>query len=153
MFWERPADEVTLPVWKVYALPVINAAHISVGRITEARALTHDVRSLVAEMETASQLTRRCTLATHKVLPARDELDEAQRQALSALEVAHVDQPPIAAVDALDLLSIVSQRRGPASPSSIGQAVAAGVCASDTTSGPSRAYRRGRDGDENDGLI
>ena len=41
----------------VYALPVINTALIAVGRITEAQAITDQAGSLVAEMDTAPQLT------------------------------------------------------------------------------------------------
>ncbi len=122
---EEFSDQVTVPVWQVYALPVINAALIAVGRITEAQAITDRVGSLVAEMETAPQLTASIHLGWAQVSLARDELHEAEQQALAALEVAHVDHLPIAAVDALDLLVVVSERRGLASASSMGKAAAA----------------------------
>jgi hypothetical protein len=60
-----------------------------------------------------------------QVALARDELDDASRQALAALDVAHVDHLPIAAVDALDLLDAVNERRGRMSASLIGGAAAA----------------------------
>jgi len=122
---EEFADQVTVPVWQAYALPVINAALIAVGRITEAQAITDRAGSLVAEMDTAPQLTASIHVGYAQVSLARDELHEAEQQALSALEVTHVDHLPIAAVDALDLLAVVSERRGLASASPIGKAAAA----------------------------
>ena len=53
---------------------------------------------------------------------AHDELVEAEQRARAALEVATVDHLPIAAVDALDLLVAVSERRGLAT--SMGEAAA-----------------------------
>ena len=122
---EEFSDQVTVPVWQVYALPVINAALIAVGRITEAQAITDEAGSLLVEMDTAPQLTASIHVGRAQVALARDELDEAEQQALDALEVAHVDHLPIAAVDALDLLAVVSERQGQASASSIGTSATA----------------------------
>ena len=123
---EEFSDQVQVPVWQAYALPVINAALIAVGRIAEAQAITDEAGSLVAEMDTAPQLTAALHLARAQVSLAQDELDEAEQQALNALEVvAHVDQLPIAAVDALDVLAVVSQRREHVSASSFGSSAAA----------------------------
>gem|GEM_PF-4766703 len=122
---EEFADQVPVPVWNAYALPVINAALIAVGRITEATAITDEAESLVAEMDTAPQMTASINLGRAQVALARDELDEAHQHALAALDVAHAEHLPIAAVDALDLLAVVSERRGQASASSIGTAAEA----------------------------
>jgi predicted ATPase/DNA-binding SARP family transcriptional activator len=122
---EEFSDQITVPVWQVYALPVINAALIAVGRITEAQVITDAAGSLVAEMETAPQLSASIHVGCAQVLLAQDELHEAEQQALAALEVAHVDDLPIAVVDALDLMAVVSERRGLASTTSIGKAAAA----------------------------
>jgi predicted ATPase/DNA-binding SARP family transcriptional activator len=122
---EAFADQVTVPVWQVYALPVINAALIAVGRITEAQAITDEAASLIAEMDTAPQLTASINVGRAQLALARDELDEAHQHALAALEVAHGEHLPIAAVDALDLLAVVSGRLRQASASSIGTAAAA----------------------------
>jgi hypothetical protein len=114
-----------VPVWKAYALPVVNAALIAVGRITQAQAITDEAVSLVAEMDIAPQMTASIHVGRAQVALARNELDAAHQHALHALVVAHVDHLPIAAVDALDLLGVVSERRGQASASSIGKAAAA----------------------------
>ncbi len=116
---EAFSDQVTVPVWQVYALPVINAALIAARRITEAKAINDEAGSLLAEMDTAPQLTASIHVGRAQVALARDELGEAEQQALAALEVAHVGQLPISAVDALDLLAVVSERRGQASASLI----------------------------------
>ena len=122
---EEFSDLVTVPVWQVYALPVINAALLAVGMITEAQAINDRARPLVAEMDSAPQLTASIHVGFAQVSLARDDLHEAEQQALVALEAAHVDHLPIAAVDALDLLVVVSERRGLASASSIRPAAAA----------------------------
>ena len=117
--------QVMVPIWHVYALPVINTALIAVGRITEAQAITDRGATLVPEMDTAPQMNASIHVARAQVMLARHELNEAHAQALVALEVAHDDQLPIAAVDALDLLALIAARRGHASAASIGQAAAA----------------------------
>ncbi|MEP7111851.1 MAG: BTAD domain-containing putative transcriptional regulator [Ilumatobacteraceae bacterium] len=122
---EEFSDQVTVPVWQVYALPVINAALIAVGRIAKAQAITDGIGSLVAEMETAPQATASMHVGCAQVSLVRDELHEAEQRALAALEVARVDHLPIAAVDALDVLIAVSERQGLATASSMRKAAAA----------------------------
>ncbi len=122
---EAFADVVTVPVWHVYALPVINTALIAAGRITEANSITEAAGSLVLEMDTAPQLSASIHVGRAQAALARDQLDVAERQALAALEVAHVEHLPIAAVDALDLLAVVSDRQGQASAAAIATLAAA----------------------------
>ncbi len=122
---EEFSDQVTVQVWQVYALPVTNAALIAVGRIAEAQAITDGAGSLVAEMDTAPQMTASIHVGRAQISLARDELHDAERQALAALDVANVDHLPIAAVDALDLLVAVGERRGLDSASPMGEQAAA----------------------------
>jgi predicted ATPase/DNA-binding SARP family transcriptional activator len=122
---EAFADVVAVPVWHVYALPVLNAALIAVGRITQAKAITDAAACLLVEMDIAPQLTASMHVGRAQVALARDELDQADQHALVALEAAHTERLPIAAVDALDLLAAIGERRDHASSSSIGKAAAA----------------------------
>jgi len=121
---EEFADQVVVPVWQVYALPVIDAALIGAGRIARAQAITSDAVSLVAEMDAAPQMIASVHLGGAQVSLARDELDDAEHHALAALGAAHADHLAIATVDALDLLDAIGVRRGRAGASSIGAAAA-----------------------------
>ena len=91
---EEFSDQVLVPVWRAYALPVINTALIAVGRITEAQAITDRVGSLVAEMDTAPQLTASIHAGRAQVALARDELGEAEQEALASLQVRPRRPPP-----------------------------------------------------------
>ena len=122
---EEFSDQVTVPVWQVYALPVVNAALIAADRSKEAQAHTDRAKSLVAEMDRAPQMTASIHIGQAQAALARRRLDEAHDQALAVLEVAHVNELPIAVVDALDLLTAVGERPQQASSSSLQQAVAA----------------------------
>lgn len=129
---ERAADlaedfmgQVTVPVWHVYALPVINAALIAVNRTTHAQAITAKGALLLAEMDAAPQMAASIHLARAQVSLGRGELDVAHEHALDALPVAHFHRLPIAAVDALHLLALISERRGQATGSLIRKAAAA----------------------------
>ena len=122
---EFSALVVGVPVWQVYGLPLINTALIAAGRITTAQAITDVASSLAADMDTAPQMIASIHISRAQVALARDELDAADRHALAGLEVARADHLPIATVDALDLLSTVSLRRGHVSASSIVRATTA----------------------------
>ena len=122
---EEFSDQLTVPVWQVYALPVTNAALIAAGRTREAHAHTDRARPLVAEMDRAPQMIASIHIGQAQAALARQELDEAHDQALVVLEAAHANQLPIAIVDALDLLAAVDERRQQASSSSLRKAAAA----------------------------
>ena len=119
---EAFSDEVVVPVWRVYALPVTNAALIAAGRVTEARAMTDTAESLLADMDTAPQMRAAIHIGQAQVSLAREVLSEAERHARAALETARADRLPIAAVDALDLLVAVGDRRAGGSASPMGRA-------------------------------
>ena len=121
---EESSDQTMVPVWSVYTLPVTNAALIAVGRITEAHALTANAAKLVADMDVAPQLAASVHIGMAQVALARGDVDEAHHHALAALEAADAEHLPISAVDALDLLEVVGERRGQCSASSIGTEVA-----------------------------
>ena len=122
---EEFTDQVTVPVWQVYALPVINAAFSAAGRTREAQAHTERAGPVVAEMDNAPQMTASIHIGQAQVALGRQELEEAHDRALVVLEVAHANQLPLAVVDALDLLVAVSERRQQASSSSLRKAAAA----------------------------
>jgi hypothetical protein len=122
---EEFADQVAVPVWQVYALPVVNVALIAAGRSRDAQAQTDRARSLVAAMDRAPQMTASIHIGLAQAALARQELDEAHDQGLVVLEVAHANQLPISIVDAFDLLAAVSERRQQASSSSLRKVAAA----------------------------
>jgi predicted ATPase/DNA-binding SARP family transcriptional activator len=121
---EEFVDLAPVPVWHAYALPVTNAALIAVGRISEAQSITGAAQSLLAGMDVAPQLATSVHVGAAQVALARDELDEAYRHALAALDVAYVDHLPIATVDALDILDVIGARQGLSSSPSIGRTAA-----------------------------
>jgi predicted ATPase/DNA-binding SARP family transcriptional activator len=121
---EAFSEHHTVPVWEVYALPVINAALIAVGRTSEAQAITDRAGLLVAEMDRGPQMTASIHLGRAQVALARGDLDVADQQARAALDVAQIECLPIFAVDALDLLTVISDRRGLASATTLGTSAA-----------------------------
>ena len=109
---ETFADDVTVPVWHVYALTVINAALTADGRITEAQSITDRATSLLADMDDAPQMTLAIHLGRAQLALTRGKLDDAHDDAVAALTVVHANHAPIAAVDTLDLISVVDARLG-----------------------------------------
>mgnify|MGYP001812543099 CR=1 FL=1 len=108
-FWdEAPA----VPVWQVFALPLVNEALIRAGRVDVAGAVTERAAVLFADMATAPLLTTALQLSQGRVALARHHLDIAEQRAIAALDVATCHGLPLAAVDALELRAAVSEQRG-----------------------------------------
>jgi predicted ATPase/DNA-binding SARP family transcriptional activator len=107
-FW---TEARAVPVWRVFALPLANAALIDAGRIDAARANTELAEALVPEMEPAPLLVTALQLARSQVALARDDLEVAANAADAALLGARTHQLPLAAIDAIELRAAVSERR------------------------------------------
>jgi hypothetical protein len=107
-FW---AEAWAVPVWRLFALPVVNAALIDAGRIDDAGANTELAAGLVSEMEAAPLSMMSLQLARSQVALARDELEAAACAADAALDGARAYQLPLVAVDAIELRAAVSERR------------------------------------------
>ena len=108
-FW----DEATaVPVWQVFALPLVRAALVRAGRFDAADAVTERAAVLLADMATAPLLTTALQLSQGRVALARGHLDIAERRAIAALDVARCHRLPLAVVDSLELRATVSAQRG-----------------------------------------
>ena len=107
-FWDEAR---AVPVWRVFALPLVNSALIDAGRVDAAGAVTEQAAALLADMATAPLLTTALHLAQSQVALACDDLDTAEHAAAAALETAQSHRLPLAVVDALELRAAVSERR------------------------------------------
>jgi hypothetical protein len=107
-FWEA---SVAVPVWRLFALPLVNSALIGAGRVDAAGAVTEQAATLLADMATAPLLTTALHLAQSQVALACDDLDTADHAAIAALDAARAHRLPLAAVDAVELRAAVSTRR------------------------------------------
>ncbi|MGA9277407.1 BTAD domain-containing putative transcriptional regulator [Ilumatobacter sp.] len=108
-FWEQSA---AVPVWRVYAVTLVGAALIGVGRVDAAESITEQCAELVADMESVPLLTASLHLAGGQIALDGNDLDRAEDEARAALEVAHDHGLRIAAVDGLEVASTVARRRG-----------------------------------------
>ena len=108
-FWD---EAIEVPVWRLFALPLVNSALIGAGRVDAAGAATDQAAVLLADMATAPLLTTTLHLARSQVALARGELDTAEHAAIAALELAKSHRLRLAVVDALELCAAVSERRG-----------------------------------------
>ncbi len=108
-FWDEAVD---VPVWRLFALPLVNSALIGAGRVDAAGAMTDRAAVLLGEMATAPLLTTAVHLAESQVALARGYFDVAEHEAIDALETAQRHRFPLAAVDALELRAAVSERSG-----------------------------------------
>lgn len=108
-FWD---EAIAVPVWRLFALPLVNSALISAGRIDAAGAVTDQAVALLADMATAPLLTTSRHLAQGQVALARGDLDAAEHAAIIALEFAQPHRLRLAVVDALELRAAVSRRSG-----------------------------------------
>lgn len=108
-FWD---EAVAVPVWRLFALPVVNSALIGAGRVDAADAINERAAVLLADMATAPLLTTSLQLARSHVALARGDLDIAEHAAITALETAQSHRLRLAVVDALELRAAVSERSG-----------------------------------------
>lgn len=108
-FWDKA---VTVPLWRLFALPLVTSALIGSGRVDVAGAITAHASVLLDEMATAPLPTVSLDLARGQVALARGHLDVAEHAALAALDAAQAHRFPLAAVDALELRAAVSASSG-----------------------------------------
>jgi hypothetical protein len=108
-FWD---EAVAVPVWRLFALPLVNSALIGAGRVDAAGAVTDRAAGLLADMATTPLLTTALQLAQSHVALARGCLDLAEHEAIAALETARSHRFPLAVVDALELRAAVAERSG-----------------------------------------
>jgi predicted ATPase/DNA-binding SARP family transcriptional activator len=108
-FWD---EAIAVPVWRLFALPLVNSALIGAGRIDTAGAVTDRAAVLLADMATAPLLTTTLHLAQSQVALARGDLDIAEDAAITAHETAQSHRLRLAVVDALGLRAAVSERSG-----------------------------------------
>ena len=109
--WDQTA---VVPVWRVFALPVVVPALVRVGRLHASERMVAEAAELVATMEPVPNLTVSLHLARSRVALARDDLDAAELGARTALDAARARAFAPATVDALDVLTAVADRRGDA---------------------------------------
>jgi predicted ATPase/DNA-binding SARP family transcriptional activator len=122
-FWD---EALAVPVWRLFALPLVNSALIGAGRIDAAGAVTDRAAVLLDDMATAPLLTTALHLAQGQVALARDQFDIAEQAATTALETARSHRCAIAVVDALELSAAVSERSGePGLSKSMGERIRA----------------------------
>jgi predicted ATPase/DNA-binding SARP family transcriptional activator len=108
-FWD---EALAVPVWRLFALPLVNRALIPAGRVDSACEITDRAVVLLDDMETAPLLTTAIHVAQGQVALARSRLDVAEHAALAAFDTARAHGLALAAVDALELRAAVSQRSG-----------------------------------------
>jgi hypothetical protein len=108
-FWD---EALAVPVWRLFALPLVNTALIGAGRVDAAGVVTERAAVLLAGMSTAPLLTTELHLAQSQVALARGYLDIAEHMAITALDTARSHRFPRAVVDALELRSAVTERSG-----------------------------------------
>jgi predicted ATPase/DNA-binding SARP family transcriptional activator len=108
-FWD---ESLAVPVWRLFALPLVNSALIGAGRIDAAGVVTDRAAVLLADMASAPLLTTALHLARSQVALARGDLDIAEDAAITTLDTARSHRFPLAVVDALELRSAVAERSG-----------------------------------------
>jgi hypothetical protein len=108
-FWD---EALAVPVWRLFALPLVNSALIGAGRIDDAGVVTDRAGALLAAMSTAPLLATALHLAQSHVALARGDLAIAEDAAITALETARAHRLPLAVVDALELRAAASDRSG-----------------------------------------
>ena len=108
-FWD---EALVVPVWRLFALPLVNSALIGAGRTDAAGVVTDRAAVLLADMSTAPLLTTALWLAQSQVALARGDLDIAEHAAITALATARSHRLPLAVVDAIELRTAVTKRYG-----------------------------------------
>jgi hypothetical protein len=108
-FWD---EAVAVPVWQLFALPLVNAALIGAGRADAARAVADRAAVLLSDMAMYPVLNTALHLAQAQVGLARGCLDFADHEARAALDSALSQGFPLAVVDALELRAAVAERSG-----------------------------------------
>ena len=108
-FWD---ETLAVPVWRLFALPLVNSALIGAARIDAAGVVTDRATVLLADMASAPLLTTTLHLAQSQVALARGHLDIAEHAAITALATARSHRFPHAVVDAVELRAAVSERSG-----------------------------------------
>ncbi len=112
--WDQAS---VVPVWRLFALPLITGAFIGAGRVDAAGAVTAHAAVLLDDMAPAPLLAVSLELAQAQVALAHGDLDSAASAALAALETAQAHGFALAAVDAIELRAAVSASSGEAAQS------------------------------------
>ena len=108
-FWDTA---MAVPIWRLFALPLVTAALIDAGRVDVAGAITAHASVLLDEMETAPLLVISLRRAQGQVALARGHVDKAEHAALAALGTAQAHGFPLAAVDAVELRAAAAALSG-----------------------------------------
>lgn len=108
-FWD---GALSVPVWRLFGLPLVSGALIGAGRVDAAVAITDRAAASLADMAPAPLLTTALHLAQSRVALVRGDLAAAENAATAALCAAQLHRLPLAAVDALELRAAVSERSG-----------------------------------------
>jgi hypothetical protein len=108
-FWD---EAVAVPVWQLFALPLVNAALIGAGRADAAGAVADRAAVLLSDIAMYPVLNTALHLAQAQVGLARGCLDFADHEARAALDTALSQGFPLAVVDALELRAAVAERSG-----------------------------------------
>jgi predicted ATPase/DNA-binding SARP family transcriptional activator len=108
-FWAQATD---VPVWRVFALPVVVAALLGAGRLGVANGMVSAAGALLADMEPAANLTASWHLGEAVVALAAGDVDAAAAAGTAAFELARAGGLALAAVDAAEVLAEVAERCG-----------------------------------------
>ncbi len=101
-FWTQAA---TVPVWRVFAVPVVVTALIGDGRVTAATSVVSEAGALLAGMCDAPALNTAWHLGRAMVALANADRESADGAARAAGNVARIGGLALAAVDAAELLA------------------------------------------------
>lgn len=121
-------ETVTVPVWHLFALPTLNSALVSAGRVGDAARITIAAEPFVDSMGPAPLPLVSLDIARAQLALAADEPGghaAAERHALAALTTAQAHGLPLASVDALDVMAVVLARTGDPASERVAGAVAA----------------------------
>ena len=108
-FWDQASQ---VPLWQVFALPLVNIALIESGRSEIATARSQQAAALLDGMSSPPLPTTSLHLAWAQIALAAGDGEDAERTALEALASARHAGLQLATIDALELVVEASQRQG-----------------------------------------
>lgn len=101
-FWIQAAP---VPVWRVFAVPVVVGALVDADRLLTAESVAAEAGALLAAMEHSPYLTASRHLGDAMVALAHGDLDAVRLAATAARDLARTAGLALAAVDAAELLA------------------------------------------------